>query len=94
MSRFWIGEALRVDVTFTDAIGAAVPATGVAAAYRRIGGSVINVSAGNINNPSTGVFEVSLTPSDAGDYWIRITSTAPTPAAVEVPFTVAASNVT
>lgn len=94
MSRFWIGEALRVDTTFTDNIGGPVSAGGVAAAYRRVGGGVITVDAGAINNSGPGVFEISLTPAEPGDYWIRVTATTPTPAAVEVPFTIAASNVT
>jgi hypothetical protein len=92
-SRFWIGEALRVDVTFSDETGTPVATSGVASSYRRAGASAVSIDPGAISNPSAGVYEIGLTPPQAGDYWVRVSVTAPSAAAVEIPFTVAASNV-
>jgi hypothetical protein len=93
MSRFWIGEALRVDASFSDQAGAPVAVTGVTAAYRRTGGEIVNVGSGSIEAVGPGVVRIGIQPDSAGDYWVRIAAANPTPAVVELRFSIVASNV-
>jgi hypothetical protein len=92
-NRFWIGESLRIDASFTDDAGVPVAADGVTAAYRRVSGEIVTVPSGSIEAAGVGTFRIAILPDTAGDYWVRIAAATPTPAVVELRFTIAASNV-
>lgn len=94
MRRFWVGEALLTEAGFTDPVtGVAVAVTGVRLRYRRVGGTLVEVDPGDITNPSTGVYRATITPADAGQYWLRWDATGPDGAVVEQEFELVASAV-
>lgn len=89
--RFWRGESVRIDVTFTDDTGAPMNASGVAIQARCNNGPVID---GDVHPLSaTGAFYAVFALEQAGDWAVRASCSGPTAAAVEDRFDVAPSRV-
>lgn len=87
---FWPGETVRVRVSFADEAGAGVTVGGVVFSARDPAGAAVSLTPTS-ETASTYYADVPVTL--AGDWAVRATCATPTPAAVEVSFSVVPSSV-
>lgn len=87
---YWLGETVRLRVTFTDEAGAALAVSGAAMAVKKPGGSTASVA---LTGDGDGKFYGDVPTDEAGTWFARATCSSPAGAAVEAQFTVRASNV-
>jgi hypothetical protein len=87
---FWPGETVRVRVQFADEAGAGVTVGEVVFTARDPAGAAVSLTPQE-ETASTYYADVPVTL--AGDWAVRATCATPTPAAVEVSFSVVPSNV-
>lgn len=91
MTAYFIGDAIRLTGTFTDATGASVDPTTVDMKVKGPAGSYAFTGT-QVTRLSAGVYFVDFAADVAGQHWYRIESTGLGQAAKEGVFTVLPSN--
>jgi hypothetical protein len=87
---FWPGETVRVRVAFSDEAGAGVTVGGVVFSARDPAGAAVSLTP---TSESASTYFADVPVTMAGDWAVRATCAVPTPAAVEVSFSVVPSHV-